>query len=127
MLERREAAAERRPDAPHLDESRRHERAPDLVGELAGRFRDILHVVAGDRVERVVQTVPVFQADRRDAALGRTLLNLAEPHQPVAVGKRERLEEHRVHRGEHGAVGADPQRERQDDRDGEPGTARQGA
>ncbi len=48
-----------------------------------------------------------------------------EPYEPIAVTDRQRTEGHRVEGGEERGVEADPEREREHRRQGEPGMAAQ--
>ena len=63
--------------------------------------------------------MPFFETNRRDVGLRRPFLRLGEPHEAVAVRKRERLQQHGINGGKHGGVGADAEGKRQHDRDGE--------
>jgi len=74
---------------------------------------------AGDGLEGRVQAAPVIEADGRDLRVARRFPHLTQLDEPAAVRKRERPQEYGVDRGEDRAVGADAEREGEDDWDGE--------
>ena len=111
-----EAAAESRGGSPHLEEARSSDGLGDLFRKFAGGERDILRIVAADRLKRGVEAVPVLEADRRYEGLGILAgeVPLMEGDKLVAVGKRQGPQNDSVNGREDGAVRADAQGERED-------------
>ena len=127
MILFREAPAQRRQHTPDLHKTRRHVRPPNPLWDLACCVGYIFGVVAGDRLKRGVEPVPVIEPNRGYIGYGTPLPGFVQRDQTIGVRKRKRLEQHGVKRREHGAVRADSERKRRHDRDCESRRAAQDA
>ena len=110
-------AAEHGRNAENLKEARGDEGLSNSFRQRTGKLGEVVFVVAGDAGERRGHAVPVFQTSRRDEGVGVAALGvvLENTDQLVAVRKRQRTQHDGVNGGEHRGVGADAEREREDD------------
>ena len=108
-----ETAAQYRFDSPNRDQPRRYAGDPDAFGDIGARVRRVLRRVAHERFEGRVALVPFLETNGCDVRDRRVLPRLAHAHEPVGVGKWQRLEQYRVDDREHGAARTDPERERE--------------
>ncbi len=124
---RDERSTQRRPDAQRCEQIAGHCRGADALGLVAaGQVRARFGIAANARRARRVLAVahdllprqPGETAPRRRVPDHRELLGL---------GIRQRAEHHRLDQAEDRGVGANPQRERRDRRDREPGRLHQHA
>src|SRR5713226_530883 len=96
-------------NCPDLEETGRDPGASYSFRQRAGGFGNVFGVVAGERLERGIEAIPVFETNRSDQMKWTSSFGvvLVDAHELVGVGERQRLEEDGVDGGEHGAVGAD--------------------
>ena len=114
MLLAGKAAAHGRAYAEHVEEAGGDRRIPQSFGQLAAGVDDLTDHVAGDTVEGRIQPNPVLQADRGDPTLAETFVDLRQLDEAIGIRVGQRAQEHGIDGGEDGAVGPDPQRQRQD-------------
>ncbi len=116
-----EVAAEERIDAQDLKKARRDKAHGELLRQRAGDLRHVAGVVAADGGEGGVHAVPVLQARGSNEAIRVAIADvvLIDLEEAIAVGVGQGAEDDCIDCGEDGAVGADAEREREDDCGGE--------
>src|ERR1700751_5471533 len=70
-------------------------------------------------VEALVLALPVEEVGIGDGAFHEVVFVVEERHQPIGIRIGQRVEQHRVHDGEDGGVGADAKRQRENRNRGE--------
>ena len=124
ILVRAEHAAERGRGAEQREEIGGHLFAQDLHGFPGSREGAGHAGVAREALERLGEPV-VFEVGRRDAKARRRRAarrrHLRQLHEPIGVRVGQRPEQHAIDNAEHGSVGADAERDRQDGHRGEAG------
>ena len=124
-----EGAADERPDAEHVEEVVRDHAGGHPVGLAAPQQIEVhlveLHqaVQAGELLAVVVE---LLDRDAEVLLVGQRR-GVADDHQPLAVGVRQRREEHAVHHAEDRRVGADAEAQREHGDRGVAGRLPQGA
>jgi EAL domain-containing protein (putative c-di-GMP-specific phosphodiesterase class I) len=115
------------PEAEDVEVARRDAETRDLLG--LGRPSEVVAPAGGveqrQRLERTARARPVAVVRHRgDAQIPRLVeVPLPHGHEALDVGERQRPQQRRVDHAEHGGVGADAERERQDGNGREPGRA----
>src|SRR2546425_3936073 len=67
----RKFPAQRGNNCPDLEETGRDPGASYSFRQRAGGFGDVFGVVAGERLERGIEAIPVFETNRSDQKIGR--------------------------------------------------------
>ena len=122
-----ERPAERRGDAERVEEVGGDAQAGQpLRRALALAPQDAAPVgEAGDRFEAAALVAVVAELREREGeALARGVARV-DPGEPLGRGERERLQQHGVHDAEQRRIGADPERQRDEREQREPGRVRQ--
>ena len=116
-----EASSELGLHADHVERVRRDEPAGIRLGERLVAADDH-RAVLDERhaAEGAARGAPVLVVLERHAHAAAALVAGIDPHDPIGVVEREAPEEDGVDEREHGAVGADAQRQRDDGGEGEP-------
>ena len=130
LFGRGERATERRLHPERVEEIGGDTKAGDALGFLAGREVHLPPVERSQLIEDIGLFLPVGEVGWRHRLLlveGELRPSLRNEHEPVDVGDRERPEDQRVDHLEDRRVGAEPERQRQDDERGEPGPLQQQA
>ena len=114
----RRRPAERRSDAENREKSwrRAHRRHP--FRQRAGRVGHVFEIHRRKPVEGVVARVPFFESSgcHELCRLAKRTVALVHRDKTIGARERQRLQQHGVDRREDGAVRADGESERQDDR-----------
>lgn len=122
-----EIATDRRSDPPDLQKAGRREGLFQLLREFARKFRDILRVIAADRLKRGVHAIPLDQPNRRNQGYLARRTGLTQLHKLISARERQGPKKTCLDGGEHGAVGADAKGQRHDNGGGEHRGFRQAA
>ena len=118
-------AAEQRPDAERVVGAGAHRERGGAERITLSEDRRLADAVGAERVERILQPREIHVIAEGVERLGDAgaLVAVVEGDETVGLGVGQRTEQHRLHHGEHGHVGADAEREREDGGEGEPGLA----
>ena len=118
---RRERPSEVGLGAQGLEEARRAGPRRNTDRRLATGDAHLTHVVGADALERGVGILKLQVFRRREPELveSQRRKRAGDEHQPIRVTVLERLQHDPVDDAEYGAVGADPERQRQDGDGGE--------
>ena len=112
-----ERPADRRRHAHRLEELGRDAQSAELRRVAVARQRHAGPEYPRHPIERSAGAPPIQEIGIGADVLVESLARVVGPqhHQPVGLRKRERPQQHRVHHRENRRVGADAERERQDD------------
>src|SRR2546422_10658531 len=90
----RKFSAQRGNNCPDLEETGRDPGASYSFRQRAGGFGDVFGVVAGERLERGIEAIPVFETNRSDQMEWTSSFGVGWPdtQDRVGVGERQRLE-----------------------------------
>jgi len=129
VLGGREQAAERGPDAEHVEQVGRRVRADQALGLAPARERGSPAVEHGKGVERRAAVAVILDVQVRVPVLVEVDSRVGHPdhRDPVGVRVRQRPQQHAAGHAEHGRAGADAERQRDDRHDREARAAAQDA
>src|SRR5260370_13435221 len=90
--------AQRGNNCPDLEETGRNPGASYSFRQRAGGFGDVFGVVAGERLERGIEAIPVFETNRSDQMdwTSRFAVVLVDEHRLFGSGERQGLEGDRL-------------------------------
>ena len=121
VLSRTKVAPENRRDSERPEEIVADAGAGDALGAVWRGQGQARLLVRGERVERLVETLPVAIVGVRQVRLREHLDRLVDADEPRRIAVRQRPEERGVDEGKDREAGTQPERECQHSRAGEPG------